>query len=538
MFFVSCHIDLSLDDYIQSFDDYIQSLDNYIQSPDDYIQSFYNYIMKRKKIPLHTQILLALILGAAFGAFFNVDSNKLNFILQINGEEQSIVVGNWDSLVVSNKAENVSQVFYGNDQIQIVNYFKRIPASDLRAIEVVVHKGSKSQAIGNISTVEKIGTMATAIRPVGTLFIRLLSFIAIPLVIASLIVGAASIKDIKKLGRIGMKTFAIYMATTAIAITIGLTLANVIAPGNRVSDEVKNRLMGTFRQESKENIVKDMEIDITDFFVNIVPMNPIDAMGKGNMLQIVFFAVFFGVTLTFIRKKHSKPIIRFFRGVSETMIKMVDVIMKIAPYGVFALIAATIADFGFDILSTLIWYMFAVVLGLILQTSLVYSFLVKFFGKTNPIKFFKSMRNAQAIAFSTSSSAATLPVTMECVEQNIGVPKQISGFVLPLGATINMDGTALYQGVAAVFIAQVYGFDLGIAEQLTIVLTAVLASIGTAPVPGVGIIMLVMILQAIHVPPEGIALILGVDRVLDMLRTVTNVTGDAAVAVAVAEGER
>ncbi len=493
--------------------------------------------MKRKKIPLHVQILMALVLGAAFGAFFNVDSKKLDFILLVNGEEQSQVVNNWDSIVVSGAAKDVSKVFSSNDQIQIVNYFKRIPAASRRTLTAVVHKGHESQEFTNISAVEKIGTMATAIRPVGTLFIRLLSFLAIPLVIASLIVGAASIKDIKKLGRIGIKTFMIYISTTAVAITIGLSLANLIAPGERVSDEAKNRLLGTFRQESPESIVKDIEIDITDFFLNIVPTNPINAMGEGNMLQIVFFAVIFGVTLTFIKKRHSKHIVRFFRGVSETMIKMVDFIMKIAPYGVFALIAATIADFGFDILATLIWYMFAVVLGLILQTSLVYSFLVKFLGKTNPIKFFKSMRNAQAIAFSTSSSAATLPVTMECVE-NIGVPKQISGFVLPLGATINMDGTALYQGVAAVFIAQVYGFDLGIAEQLTIVLTAVLASIGTAPVPGVGIIMLVMILQAIHVPPEGIALILGVDRVLDMLRTVTNVTGDAAVSVAVAGGEK
>ncbi|MFW5662421.1 MAG: dicarboxylate/amino acid:cation symporter, partial [Bacteroidota bacterium] len=254
-------------------------------------------------------------------------------------------------------------------------------------------------------------------------------------------------------------------------------------------------------------------------------------------LQIVFFAVIFGITLTFIPSIKAAPVVGFFNGVSETMIKMVDFIMKIAPYGVFALIAATVADFGFEILSTLIWYIFAVIFGLLLQTFLVYGTLVKVIGKRNPLEFMKAMRNAQAIGFSTSSSAATLPVTFDCTENKLGLPKQVTGFVLPLGATINMDGTALYQGVAAVFIAQVYGFDLGIVEQLTIVLTAVLASIGTAPVPGVGIIMLVMILQAIHVPAEGIALILGVDRILDMARTVTNVTGDAAVATAIAGNE-
>ena len=217
---------------------------------------------------------------------------------------------------------------------------------------------------------------------------------------------------------------------------------------------------------------------------------------------------------------------------------MVDIIMKIAPYGVFALIAATIADFGFNILSTLIWYCLAVIIGLLIQTYLVYGSIVKIFSKITLKQFFSDIRNAQAIGFSTSSSAATLPITIDCVENKMGIKKEISGFVLPLGATINMDGTALYQGVAAIFIAQVYGFDLNIAEQLTIVLTAVLASIGTSPVPGVGIIMLVMILNAINVPAEGIALIIGVDRILDMMRTITNVTGDAAVTVAIAGTER
>jgi proton glutamate symport protein len=219
------------------------------------------------------------------------------------------------------------------------------------------------------------------------------------------------------------------------------------------------------------------------------------------------------------------------------MIKMVEIIMKIAPIGVFALMASTIADFGFEILSTLVWYILAVIIGLLIQTVIVYPALVKFIGKFSVPEFFRGIRNAQAIAFSTSSSAATLPVTLDCVENNLKAPKKIAGFVLPLGATINMDGTALYQGVAAIFIAQVYGIDLGLSGQLTIIFTAVLASIGTAPVPGVGIIMLVMILQSVNIPPQGIALILGVDRILDMMRTVTNVTGDSAVTMAVAGSE-
>ena len=217
---------------------------------------------------------------------------------------------------------------------------------------------------------------------------------------------------------------------------------------------------------------------------------------------------------------------------------MVDIIMVIAPFGVFALISATVADFGFDILQTLIWYSFTVVFALFLHTTLVYGTIIKLFSKLKVLDLFKGMRNAHAIAFSTSSSAATLPLTMDCVENKLGVSKKVSGFVLPLGATINMDGTALYQGVATVFIAQVYGLDLNITEQLTILFTAILASIGTAPVPGVGLIMLVMILNSVHIPPQGIALILGVDRILDMLRTITNITGDATVVVAIDEMEK
>ena len=486
------------------------------------------------KIPLHTQILIALIAGAAFGAFFNVGHDTLIINYNKKGELLEETIEKWNKIVFEGR-EN-EKVFYADEQTAILKHFKKIEKK--KDIVIEVHKAGEVDTYTEVITMAKEKTIATAIKPLGSIFIRLLSFLAIPLVIATLIVGAASLKDIRKLGRVGGKTFGIYIITTAIAISIGLGAANIIKPGEKVSVQAKERLMGTYQDDSPGDIDEEMGIDILDFLVQIVPKNPINAMADGRMLQIVFFAVFFGITLTLIDKSKSDPVIRLFDGISDVMIKMVDVIMLLAPYGVFALIAATVADFGFDILQTLVWYMGAVILGLALQTFIVYPALLKFVGKSGPIKYFKAMRNAQAIAFSSSSSAATLPVTLDAVENKLGIPKQIAGFVLPLGATINMDGTALYQGVAAVFIAQVYGMDLTMAEQLTIVLTAVLASIGTAPVPGVGIIMLVIILQSVNIPPEGIALILGVDRLLDMCRTVTNVTGDGAVAVTIAGTEK
>jgi Na+/H+-dicarboxylate symporter len=490
--------------------------------------------MKKVKIALHIQIMLALVLGVVFGSIFSVDSNKISIEFEKNGKQYNSEISNWDSVYVIRQDDSEIR-FSSEDQLAIVKSVKKYSNENL---DLIVKIGDNYQNYTNIVKVSKIQTIATLIKPLGDLFIRLLSFLAIPLVVASLIVGASSLGDIKQLGRIGSKTFALYLVTTGVAITIGLVSANLIKPGNMLDEGTKTRLLSTFEDESAEKAVQTLDIDIVEFFVNIVPKNPIDALASGNMIQIVFFAVIFGITLTYLDKNHNEPVIIFFEGVSQTMIKMVDIFMKIAPLGVFALISATVADFGFEILETLIWYSFTVVLALAIQTIFVYGSIVKIFSKIKIIDFFKGMRNAHAIAFSTSSSAATLPLTFDCVENNLGVSKKISGFVLPLGATINMDGTALYQGVAAVFIAQVYGMDLTIVEQLTIIFTAVLASIGTAPVPGVGLIMLVLILNSVNIPPQGIALILGIDRILDMLRTITNVTGDASVAVAIDGIER
>jgi Na+/H+-dicarboxylate symporter len=271
--------------------------------------------------------------------------------------------------------------------------------------------------------------------------------------------------------------------------------------------------------------------------IGIVATNPFDALARGDMLQIVFFSLMVGVSLTAVAREKATHVISFFDGFSDLMIRMVDMIMMMAPYGVFALIAATVAEFGFDIVGTLAWYAATVVVGLLIHQFIVLGTIVRVLGGLNPLTFFKGIRQVMLVAFSSSSSAATLPLNMESCEKNLGVPKQITSFVLPLGATVNMDGTSMYQAIASVFIAQVYGIDLSLTAQLTIVFMAVLASIGTAPVPGVGIIMLIIVLRSVHVPEEGIALIMGIDRFLDMCRTVPNVTGDAVVSVIMARQE-
>ena len=392
------------------------------------------------------------------------------------------------------------------------------------------------------------GFVTNWISPFGKIFINLLKLIAVPLVLSSLITGVASLSDLKKLSRIGGRTISIYIATTAIAVTIGLFSVNILQPGSTVPDEMKAKLQETYqssvsgRVEAAEGV---KERSALQPIVDMVPSNFFNsASNNRNMLQVVFVAIIIGIALIQISKQKAKPVLDFFEGINELVIKLVDNIMLLAPYGVFALIADTITSIAgnninnvLELLGALGFYMLAVIIGLTFQTLITYTMVLKMFSKMSLKKFYRGLAPAQVLAFSTSSSGATLPVTMERCEEELGVSEEVSSFVLPLGATINMDGTALYQAVAAVFIAQTLGMDLTIGAQLTIVLTAVLASIGTAAVPGAGVIMLVIILEAISVPSAGIALILGVDRILDMLRTVTNVTGDASVAVAVASSE-
>lgn len=500
--------------------------------------------MKIKFPKLHNQILIALVLGAIFGSIFNTDTHRLEINTKsVDNTIQTFTIDDWKSVSLITQTEKPDTfTFGGNQQLDIIakskSFTKTKYSLHARGFNYKGEEGKiEVKIFPAVLSIQKEKTIAVWIKWIGDIFIRLLNMIAVPLVLASLIVGAASLGDIKKFARIGSKTIAFYLATTAFAITIGLTLANIIHPGNMMPSSTKERLLSVYQGDISERLESELSFDIGDFLVNIVPRNPFSAIAGAEMLQIVFFAVMVGMILTMISKDKADPVIKFFDGLSEAMIRLVDVVMLMAPIGVFALISSTVAEFGFDILQTLLWYTITVMLGLTLHTFGVYGFIIRFFSKVKLMDFFRGIRRTQMVAFTTSSSAATLPVNMEVCQENLGVSKSITSFVLPLGATINMDGTALYQGVAAVFIAQVFGMDLSIGQQLTIIITAVLASIGTAPVPGVGIIMLVIILKSVGIPQVGIALIIGIDRILDMCRTVTNVTGDAAVTVAIASSE-
>ncbi len=383
------------------------------------------------------------------------------------------------------------------------------------------------------------------IQPFGTIFVKLLKLIAIPLILASLIKGISDLKDISKFRNIGIRTILIYVGTTIVAITIGLVLVNIMQPGEGISEETITKLTETYAGDSgvtskMEEASRQKGAGPLQFLVDMVPDNALASMTDNSlMLQVIFFAIFLGISMLLVGEKSSKPLKKFFDSLNDVVLKMVDLIMLSAPYAVFALLAGVVVSSSDpELLLALLKYAGVVVLGLALMI-VFYSIIVSSFTGYNPLKFLSKMSPAQLLAFSTSSSAATLPVTMERVEEHIGVDKEVSSFVLPVGATINMDGTSLYQGVAAVFIAQALAFDLSLANQLTIVLTALLASIGSAAVPGAGMVMLVIVLESIGFPQDklaiGLALIFAVDRPLDMCRTVVNVTGDATVAMLVAK---
>ncbi len=387
------------------------------------------------------------------------------------------------------------------------------------------------------------------VAPFGTIFLNLLKLIAMPLVITSLICGVASLSDFKKLSRMGGKTIGLYLATTAVAVTIGLLVVNAIKPGDRLPNETKAQLEAKYQADAtkrQETTATVKERGPLQPLIDMVPDNFFgSASSNRNMLQIVFFSLLAGIALVQVREEKRRPVIEVISGLQEMVIRITFLIMLFAPVGVFALIAGTITNMAgedpsqvISLLGSLAWYCLAVIIGLLIHGSIVYLGLLKIFTSLSIPHFFRSIGQAQLLAFSTSSSGATLPVTMKCVEEKLGASKEVSSFVLPLGATINMDGTALYQAVAAVFIAQASGIDLTTGAQITIVLTAVLASVGTAAVPGAGIVMLIIILEAINVPAAGIALILGVDRILDMCRTAVNVTGDAAVTAVIAASEK
>lgn len=426
------------------------------------------------------------------------------------------------------------------------------------------------------------------IAPFGTIFINLLKLIAVPLVFFSIISGVAGLGDPANLGRMGGKTLVTYFVTTIIAVSLGLLLVNIIAPGKWVGEEarVNNRISYELWAQSQGfelkddiNLLNDPEytervetvasLNQTEVMdeevaqkvkeanktkaagplqplVDLVPQNIFISLSNNKlMLQVIFFAIFFGIALLFIPSEKSDPVKRFMDGTMEVFLKMVDIVMRAAPFFVFALLAGVVSKMAgddvnqvFEIFKGLTWYSLTVFLGLLIMIVGFYPLVLKLFVRViSYTGFFKSMSPAQTLAFSTSSSAATLPVTMECVEDNLGVDKKVTSFVLPIGATVNMDGTSLYQAVAVVFLAQLHMIDLSLAQQLTIVLTATLASIGSAAVPSAGLIMLIIVLQSVELNPMWISIILPVDRILDMCRTVVNVTGDATVSSVIAKGE-
>ncbi len=383
------------------------------------------------------------------------------------------------------------------------------------------------------------GFVGDWIKPFGNIFINALKLIAVPLILASLIKGISDLKDISKLSKMGTRTIVTYIFTTVVAVSIGLGLVNLIQPGNAITEETRNDLITSYEADASTRIAdaqRQKESGPLQALEDIVPSNIFAAAGdNANMLQVIFFAIFFGLGLILIPEKAAKPVKDFFDSFNDVILKLIDLIMLAAPYGVFALLAALVVESpSADLFAALAMYAITVVLGLLLMIGF-YVLLVWIFTKNTPAFFINGIAPAQLLGFSTSSSAATLPVTMERVEEHMGVHKEVASFVLPIGATINMDGTSLYQAVAAVFIAQAFGMDLSLGAQLGIIVTATLASIGSAAVPGAGMVMLVIVLAQAGIPEAGLALIFAVDRPLDMCRTTVNITGDAAVSMMVAK---
>jgi Na+/H+-dicarboxylate symporter len=377
------------------------------------------------------------------------------------------------------------------------------------------------------------------IKPFGNMFINALKLIAVPLILGSLIKGVSDLKDISKLSKMGLRTILTYLVTTLIAVSIGLLIVNIVQPGKTITEETRENLIENYSGEAGKSIssaAEQKESGPLRALEDLIPDNIFSAASdNGNMLQVIVFAIFFGVGLILIPSDKSGPVKAFFDGFNEVILKLIDLIMLVAPIGVFALMAGLVVESpSQDLFVALLWYAISVVIGLLLMIA-IYVLLVYVFTKRTPKFFLNGISPAQLLAFSTSSSAATLPVTMERVEEHLGVKEEVTSFVLPIGATINMDGTSLYQAVAAIFIAQAFGMDLDLYAQLGIIATATLASIGSAAVPGAGMVMLVIVLAQAGIPEAGLALIFAIDRPLDMLRTTVNVTGDAAVSMLIAK---
>lgn len=485
------------------------------------------------KLPkLHTQILIGLFLGILFGYFFGVRANEI----KISSQSGESIIKDWSEISFL-KNDSLIKSFNGQSQLSIIRFFDNFKKNDkLPSLKVkAVSPDNNVKLFENIKSIERESSIASDIKPLGEVFIRLLNMIAVPLVLASLIVGAASLHDIKHVMSIGGKTLGFYLLTAILTISSSQILATIVNPGSHITPDAKARLLDAFKEEAVSST--NYKFDLINFFIEIVPKNPFKGLVEGDFLQIVLFAILTGLFLSFIPKDKSKKVIDFFDGISQAMIKMVEAVIKFAPIAVFALIASTVSEFGFSILQTLIYYFFTVIAGLLIATFIIYPVLLKIFSGANIIDFYKTQRQVMAVAFTTSSSSATMPINLDVCENVLKIPNKIVSFILPLGTTINKDGTALYQAISAVFIAQVYGFELTIPMQLTIFVASLITGAATAPVAGAGLIMLVVVLKAAGLPAEGVALILGIDRLLNMSRAVTNVVADSVCCCVVAKSE-
>jgi Na+/H+-dicarboxylate symporter len=486
------------------------------------------------KIKLHIQILIGLILGIFFGAIFSVN----HYQLTVENDKGTLQINRWSEFTFI-KGDSTVKGFGPNSQTSIIKFTESAAKkNELKNLKAKIKfPASDEITIENIKSVSRQSSIAVDIKPIGEIFIRLLNMIAVPLVLASLIVGAASLHDIKHIAKLGGKLLVLFASTAVVSVAIGEIMALAIQPGTKISPDAKAQLIDAYSYEVTEPLTENYQIDMVAFLVNIVPKNPFKGLVDGDFLQIVFYAILTGLVLCYLPKSKTEPVIKFFDGITQAMIKMVEKVILMAPLAVFALISATVAEFGFEILGTLFWYALTVISALLIVTFVLYPALVKIFAKVSPIDFFRAQRQVLAVAFTTSSSSATLPVTIDVTENRLGVPNKIASFVLPIGTTINKDGTALYQAVAAIFIAQVYGFDLSFSQILSIFITCIITGAATAPVAGAGLIMLVVVLKAVGLPEEGIALILGIDRIINMCRSTTNVVGDTTASVIIAKSE-
>jgi DAACS family dicarboxylate/amino acid:cation (Na+ or H+) symporter len=439
-------------------------------------------------VKLHTKILLGLVLGAAAG-----------------------VLANWASGGEVQQASQLLQAGVSTDSVRAV-------------------------VSGTALAVERAN--GWVLGPVGQVFLRMLFMVVVPLVFASLALGVAELGDVRKLGRVGVKTLAYFLGTTALAATLGLLLVNLLEPGSGLTETVRGSLMDTYRTEAAERMTQARETRFgIDTFVRIVPRNPVQAAAELDMLGLIFFSLVFGAAMTLIPKDKADPVMGFLRGLGEAVVKIIDMAMKLAPYGVFGLIFVTTSRFGFALLKPLGLFVVTVVAGLAIHLSATLSVVIRTLAGVGPRAFFSRVRDVMITAFSTSSSSATLPTSLAVAERELKLPPTVAGFVLPLGATMNMNGTALFEGVVVLFIAQVFGVHLPLITQIVVVVLAVLTAVGAAGVPGGSIPLLVIVLQSVGLPGEAIAIVIGVDRILDMCRTVVNVTGDLTAACVVARWE-